>query len=143
MLINIKLIEEGKLPKKSRLNDAGYDCFCREWKYDTKTDATYIKLGFAIEIPEGYVGLIFPRSSQVETDNYAPNSIGVIDPNYRGEVMYVIKNRNYLHMPEKPQLGEKVCQFLIIKNEDIEFLEVPELSETERGVQGFGSSGKF
>lgn len=95
--------------------------------------------GLAIEIPEGYVGLIFPRSSVSNIGLSLANSVGVIDSGYRGE----IKLRFYDPVYSTPyKIGDKVGQIMIIPYPQIEFEDSEELSSTSRNTGGFGSTGK-
>lgn len=95
--------------------------------------------GLAIEIPEGYVGLIFPRSSISNFGLSLANSVGVIDSGYRGE----IKLRFYDPVYSIPyEIGDKVGQIMIVPYPQIEFKEVEELSSTSRNTGGFGSTGQ-
>lgn len=99
-------------------------------KYDT---------GIAVEIPEGYVGLVFPRSSIHRTELYLSNSVGVIDAGYRGSIQVVFNRRPY---GESYSIGDRVAQLMIIPRPTIEYVECEELPQTPRGTGGFGSSGK-
>ena len=104
--------------------------------------ATFYEYGtdISIEIPKGYVGLIFPRSSISNTDHYLRKSVGVKDSGYRGE----IKVR--MSIPEMGKkeysIGDKIAQLIIVKLPWVELEEVTSLNVSERGVGGFGSSGK-
>jgi dUTP pyrophosphatase len=101
-------------------------------------------VGLAIEIPEGYVGLIFPRSSNAKTDLYLTNHVGVVDSGYRGEIMFKFRKSNVIKNFQEARLyhvGERVGQLMIIPYPQIELEEVEELSSTERGNGGYGSTG--
>ncbi len=107
------------------------------------TQITY-GTGLAIEIPEGFVGLVFPRSSIRKTDLSLSNSVGIIDSGYRGEIQATFnqkslssKSGSFLY-----GVGDRICQIMIIPHPTIEFQEVEELTNTERGEGGFGSTGK-
>jgi dUTP pyrophosphatase len=94
--------------------------------------------GLAIEIPEGHVGLLFPRSSISKTVLSLANSVGVIDSGYRGSIMFKFR------YPEEGMVydvGDRVGQIIIMPYPTIEFEETEELSSTERGQGGFGSTG--
>jgi dUTP pyrophosphatase len=93
--------------------------------------------GIAIEIPQGYVGLLFPRSSVSKTVLTLSNSVGVIDSGYRGSIMF-----KFRYPEEGPvyEVGDRVGQIIIMPYPQISFEEVEELSETERGEGGFGST---
>lgn len=133
-----KLHKDAIIPRYAKEGDAGLDlvAISKSQQYDIMT----YKTGLSIEIPEGYVGLIYPRSSIFRTDLRLSNSVGVIDSGYRGEI---ILNFN-ISIDDKNiyQIGDKIAQLIIIPYPQIEFEEVRELSETERGEAGFGSSGK-
>jgi dUTP pyrophosphatase len=95
--------------------------------------------GLAVEIPEGYVGLIFPRSSISKTAHSLRNSVGVIDSGYRGELIFKF-DINTLNSPVY-EVGDRIGQIMILPYPQIEFEEAWELSKTERGKGGYGSTG--
>ena len=109
--------------------------------------------GVAMEIPQGYVGLVFPRSSNAKKDLILSNSVGVIDSGYRGEITFKFKQTpqefadasgtfvTYQYAKDYG-LGERIGQIIIMPYPDIEFVEVEELSDSDRGDGGYGSSGK-
>ena len=100
-----------------------------------------IKTGIAMEIPEGYVGLIFARSGLSCKHGLAPaNKVGVIDSDYRGE--YIVALHNDTDVPRTIAPQERIAQLVIMPFLEAEFEETAELSETERGSGGFGSTGK-
>lgn len=137
MKVKIKQIENGFMPEKMRDGDACYDCRTRE---DVKIYAhsrELVPLGFALEVPEGYEALIRPRSGL--TKKGIDCALGTVDSNYRGELScQIINNSDYVFKVKK---GDRICQLAIRKTEDIEFVETDILSESERGADGFGSSG--
>lgn len=97
----------------------------------------------AFEIPQGYVGLLFPRSSNANKDLLLSNSVGVLDSGYRGEVMFKFKYNSSLEDRMKSyQVGDRIGQLIIIPYPTIEFVESEELSESERGYGSYGSTGK-
>lgn len=106
-------------------------------EYDIMTFGT----GLSIEIPDGYVGLIFPRSSIFRTDLMLSNSVGVIDSKFRGEIMFKFKI-NPVNSSAFYDIGDRVGQLIIIPYPQIEFEETEELSSSDRGEGGFGSTGK-
>lgn len=142
MVVKIKkLNENAKIPKYAKPGDAGLDLVAISCQQSEWGDYFY-GTGLAVEIPKGYVGLVFPRSSNRKTDAYLTNHVGVIDSGYRGEIMFSFKNID-IENPNPPyQIGDKLGQLIIIPYPFIEFEEVDELSSTERGVGGFGSTGK-
>ena len=96
--------------------------------------------GIAMEIPQSYVGLVFPRSSVRNQDLILSNCVGVIDSGYRGELQATFKKTNGLDSI-KYKVGERGGQIIILPYPTIYMTEVPELSNTERGSGGFGSTG--
>lgn len=143
MKVNIKkLVEEAKLPSYAKPGDAGMDLTAVTYRYDPDTDCHVYGTGLAFEIPESYVGLVFPRSSNRKTNAYLTNSVGVIDSGYRGEVMVSFKNRTLRDYNNPYKVGDRVAQIIILPYPMIEFVEVEELSSTERGEKGHGSTGK-
>lgn len=152
MLVNIKRLHKNAvIPKYAKEGDAGLDLVATEVIKDTPEQITY-GTGLAIELPEGYVGLVFPRSSVRNTGLQLSNSVGVIDSGYRGEIQVtfnkifdsekiydevkILGNDNFY------KVGDRVAQIIVMKQPYIVFSEVKELSETERGAGGFGSTGK-
>jgi len=133
-----KLHPDAVIPKYAKLGDAGMDLVAidEQWN-DTNTMVTY-NTGLSMEIPEGYVGLLFPRSSISKTDLILSNSVGVIDSGYRGPIMFKFR------YPEEGMVydvGDRIGQIIIMPYPQIEFEEVEELSTSERGEGGFGSTG--
>jgi dUTP pyrophosphatase len=122
------------------VGDAGMDLVATKIISNGTFDVTY-GTGLAMEIPEGFVGLIFPRSSIRNTELTLSNSVGVIDSGYRGEIQATFKKTNGLDSIAY-RVGDRICQIMIIPHPTIEFEEVNELNNTERGEGGFGSTGK-
>lgn len=132
------------IPKYAKPGDAGLDLTATSYEYDSSHDNHVYGTGLAIEIPEGYVGLIFPRSSNRKTSCYLTNHVGVIDSGYRGEVMLTFKDRDSrsLSMPYEPyKVGDRIGQLIIVPYPKIELIESETLSDTERGTGGHGSTG--
>jgi dUTP pyrophosphatase len=142
MEIKVKLLhEDAVLPKQGREGDAAWDLVA----VTKRREDRFVEYGtgIAIAVPEDHVGLLFPRSSLSNYDLIQANHVGVIDHNYRGEIKFRFK-------PIKPdpnlpprhfETGDKIGQLIIIPRPFLEFKQVEELDETNRGVQGFGSSG--
>ena len=104
-------------------------------------ETTFIHTGISVEIPEGYCGLVFARSSMGAKRGLAPaNKVGVIDADYRGEIMVALHNHSEKIANVEP--GERVAQLAIVPFLKAEFEEADELSDTVRGAGGFGSTGK-
>ena len=96
-------------------------------------------VGLAVEIPEGMVGLVFPRSSIRQTDLFMANSVGVIDSGYRGEIFITFNVKK--GATRWYQVGDRIAQLVIMPVPLTKYVEVDELSETERGIGGHGSTG--
>ena len=133
-----KLNPKAIMPSYAKQGDAGLDMTAiqvlkHEMYYEYRT-------GIAIEIPEEHVGLMFPRSSISKTKQILSNHVGVIDSGYRGEILFRFKKLAWDN-GEVYQEGDKVGQLVIIPIPAIELVEVDELSLTERGEGGFGSTG--
>lgn len=135
-----KLVENAVIPRYAHDTDAGMDLTATSKSYDDFGNVVY-GTGLSFEIPEGYVGLLFPRSSNAKTNFYLTNSVGVLDSGYRGEVMFKYKSINAFRFnPYK--VGERIGQLIIMPYPKIEFEEVEKLSETDRGIGSYGSSGR-
>lgn len=140
MKVKIKKLDKSAvIPKYAKEGDAGLDLTATAYKVNEKGQYIYTS-DLALEIPDGYVGLLFPRSSICKKDLEMTNSVGVIDSNYRGPIKSVFNPT--CEDPEIYELGERFAQLIIIPYPKIEFEEVEELSETERGSGGYGSTGK-
>ena len=133
-----KLHTSATIPTYAKEGDAGLDLTITTIKDETY-QVTY-GFGIAVEIPKGYVGLVFPRSSIKKTELMLSNSVGVIDSGYRGEIQATFKKLAG-SVSHKYFVGDRAVQLIIIPYPSIEFEEVKELSETERGNGGFGSTG--
>lgn len=134
-----KLHPDAKIPRYAKHGDAGMDLTTTTFSLDGDGNLVY-GTGLAFEIPEGYVGLLFPRSSISRTCLRLTNSVGVIDSGYRGEVTFKFKKHHGCEcLYDK---GDRIGQIIILPYPHIEFVESDELSETERGTGGYGSSGK-
>ena len=104
-------------------------------------ETVFIHTGLAMAIPEGYVGLNFARSGLASKRGLAPaNKVGVIDSDYRGELMVALHNHS--DVPQVVEPGDRVAQFLVVPVITADFYEVDELDETDRGSGGFGSTGR-
>ena len=136
-----KLVGTAITPKYAKIGDAGMDLTATSKWYDDDNNVCY-GTGIAMEIPKGYVGLVFPRSSNAKQDLILSNSVGVIDSGYRGEITFKFKLVDDRHLAKDYNVGDRVGQIIIMPYPKIEFVEVSELSETDRGNGGYGSSGK-
>lgn len=176
-----KLNEKAVIPTYAHATDAGLDLTATSIKHDFEKDVFIYGTGLAVEIPEGYVGLLFPRSSNRNTEAYMTNHVGVIDSGYRGEVMVCYKNRTTTNIADEIsdiaidlydlidknnefsncdglveniseinrnaikqpyEVGDKIAQLIIIPYPCIEFEEVDKLSDSDRGTNGHGSTGR-
>lgn len=148
LVVKIKLFPGGKMPTKGTDGAAAWDCYARA---DAEVGylPTQIGLGFALELPPGYHAEVLPRSSTgYRTYLRMPNSTGVIDSDYRGEVMALYERRAVFNKggglqlkPEKIKAGERIAQLLIVKDPEVQLQQAEELTETGRGGGGFGSTG--
>lgn len=133
-----KIHPDAIIPTYSKDGDAGLDLTITSIINETDIDITY-GFGVALEIPKGYVGLIFPRSSIRKYRLLLTNSVGVIDSGYRGEIQSTFKKTNTDATVYKK--GDRGAQIIIIPYPQIEFVESDNLSETERNDGGFGHTG--
>lgn len=166
MIVKIKKLHpDAVIPKYAKSGDAGMDLTAVSKEIDEYGNVVY-HTGLAFEIPEGYVGLIFPRSSICKKDIYLTNAVGVIDSGYRGEVTAKFKSSirsiNPLRLlwsiitcaaktkfgtiynmwDKQYAIGDRIAQIIILPYPQIEFEETGELSTTDRGTNGYGSTGK-
>ena len=133
-----KLTEEAVIPDYAKTGDAGLDLRATSldkskniyWEYGT---------GLAVQIPKGFVGLLFPRSSISNTQHQLRNSVGVIDSGYRGEIKVRMS-------PDKGDsqyvIGDKIAQLIIMEVPRLKVIKSNHLDSSERGIGGFGSSGR-
>ena len=139
MKVKIKKFHpESKIPKYSKKGDACVDLYAVSKIEDEFGNAVY-DTGLGVEIPDGYVGLVYPRSSISKTMHQLRNSVGVIDSGYRGPIKLAFWGGRSDASAYKP--GDRIGQLMIMPYPQIEFEEVEELSTTERGSGGFGSTG--
>ncbi len=145
MKLNIKKLNENAvIPTYGSEFAAGadlYACTNGETVVIESGETKLIKTGLAMEIPEGYAGLIYARSGIANKRGLAPsNKVGVVDSDYRGEIMVSLHN----HSNETQSIadGERIAQMVITPFLKVEYQEVEEISETVRGEGGFGSTGK-
>ena len=138
-----KLDSRAIIPKYAKSGDAGMDltAISKNEVVDSKNGWGYVeyRTGLSFEIPKGFVGLIFPRSSISLKGAILSNSVGVIDSGYRGEVSFRFKQ---IPNTAEYEIGDRIGQIIIIPYPKINFIEKDEFEQTERGTTGFGSSGK-
>jgi len=134
-----KLHPDAVIPSYSNDGDAGMDLVATQ-QIENIDDQVTFGTGLAMEIPYGYVGLIFPRSSIRNYGLTLSNSVGVIDSTYRGELR-VVFNKSFGFNSLKYKVGDRIAQIIILPYPKINFVLSDELSETKRGIGGFGSTG--
>ena len=139
-----KLKDNAVLPTRGSLKAAGYDLYaCIEGDSITVAPHSTVKIGtgLAIAVPDGYFGAIFARSGLAAKQGLRPaNCVGVADSDYRGE--YIVALHNDTDSDRTVEAGERIAQLVVMPYLDVEFTEVSDLDETERGAGGFGSTGK-
>ena len=142
MQVNVKkLTENAKLPTYGSPFAAGADLYAAESYTIPAGETRLVKTGLAIELPAGMVGLVYARSGLATKQDLAPaNKVGVIDCDYRGELMVSLHN----HGKELRTVsaGDRIAQLVVMPYITCEFAEADTLSETVRGEGGFGSTGK-
>ena len=142
--VNIKkLNENAAIPTYGSQFSAGADLYaCNEEPIVIKPHQTVlVKTGIALEIPEGYAGLIYARSGIATKRGLAPaNKVGVVDSDYRGEVMVALHNHSSIVQEIEP--NERIAQLVVTPFLKVDFCETDELTDTVRGEGGFGSTGK-
>ena len=156
-----KLNEKAVMPTKAHPTDAGFDLVATNKEVDENGNIVY-GTGIAVEIPDGYVGYIFPRSSICKTNLSLTNAVGVCDSGYRGEIMAKFKPtlaaNDIVRVPEDDseflavkgifytthiyEVGDRIAQLIIMPIPQIEFEETDQLTDTDRGTGGYGSTGK-
>lgn len=147
MEIRIKLLSDlAKVPKYSKSGDAALDLTAVDVNYiqgeDERLDYIEYSTGIAIEIPDGYVGLIYPRSSISTHDLMLCNHVGVIDSGYRGEIKLRFKITDRIKSEWVVyEVGERIGQLIIMPYPKVFFTVSESLDETSRGDSGWGSSG--
>ena len=139
MTIKVQVLKpEAKIPAYAHSGDAGFDLYTIDFVEIQPGERKKIPLGLAFEIPDGYVGLVWDKSGLA--DRFGIHGLaGVIDCGYRGEVSVMLLNAGKEMASFEP--GMKIAQMLIQKVEQVQFEEVKELSNTTRGVGGWGSTG--
>ena len=143
MKVKIKLIEDGKAPYKKHEDDACYDLFAREINYITN-DFVEVKLGVAIEPPSSFRIALYPRSNISTTGWMLANGIGVGDQSFRGEYKAYfnrVRDRDPNLTPFPYKIGNRVIQFEVVRQFSPIIEIVDELTDSDRGSGGFGSTG--
>lgn len=150
-MIHVKFAKfhpDAVIPSYAKPGDNGLDLTAISYDYVEKGDLSYhnYEFGLSVEIPQGYVGLIFPRSSVSHKNLMLTNSVGVIDSSYRGPLSARFKPvipHDYPYSKEIYKIGDRVAQLVILPCPQVEIIEcsLSAMSSTERGAGGFGSSG--
>ena len=137
MIIKFKKLDlNAKIPTKAHLADAGFDLTATSL-VNTREIATY-GTGIAVQIPKGFVGLLFPRSSIYKKSLRLANSVGVIDSGYQGEIMFKFDKTK---SDPLYNIGDRVGQLVILPIPEVTFKEVTEFQGSDRSTGGFGSTG--
>jgi dUTP pyrophosphatase len=141
IFVNIKLVSpDAKLPSKKTWGAAAYDIYSSEDTFIKPDETKLIGTGLIMEIPYGYKGEIYSRSGLALKGIVVANQPGKIDSDYRGEVKVILRNSG--HLTFEIRKGDRIAQFEVNRVLAISFKSTDELSTTERGDQGFGSTGK-
>lgn len=141
--VEIKTVidDHGAVPAYSRKDDAAVDLRASESCYIKAGAVRLVDTGVRVAIPSGYVGLVCPRSGMAcKHEVTVINSPGVIDPNYRGSIKVGLVNHNSVGFDIRE--GDRIAQLLIVPVPRVVFQQIAELDDTERGADGFGSSGR-
>lgn len=147
-ILNVKIKKMHKdavIPKYMKSGDAGMDLTAVTKEFEINDAGQKLQVydtGIAVEIPVGYVGLVFPRSSISKTGLIMTNHVGVIDSGFRGSIKQKFRIDGRPTKKSTYNIGDRVAQLIIVPYPSINFIESEELSSTERGSGGFGSSGK-
>lgn len=138
-----KLSDKAVLPSRAYEGDAGLDLVATRVQSEVNECGQFILVyhtDLAMELPKGYVALLFPRSSIAKKSLVQTNCVGVIDSGYRGEIMVKYRNTSGDAIPAVYNIGDKIAQLIIMPIPAVDIVESDELSETERGAGGYGSS---
>lgn len=139
-----RLSDKAIMPIRAHKSDAGLDLTATSITSEINECGQFILVyhsDIAVEIPDGYVGLLFPRSSIAKKSIQFTNAVGVIDSGYRGEIMAKVRNTSGDSVPAVYKVGEKFAQLVIVPYvSDITITETTELQDSDRGAGGYGSS---
>jgi len=136
-----KLVEHAVIPKKATIGSAGFDLVATDCSHNRNYNFIEFGTGIAIQIPKGYMGLVYPRSSISKTPHSLCNSVGVIDSDYTGEIILRFRTSEDKQY-EEYMVGDRIGQLIIVESPNIEFEEVDKLLKTGRSEGSFGSTGK-
>lgn len=142
MKVNIKKLDPNAvIPKRMSAGAAGMDVVATSKSYDPAGAFIEYGTGLSFEIPEGYAAFLYPRSSITKTGYILGNSVGIVDADFRGEVKFRFKTMQGYEDLDGYDIGDRIGQVVIMPVPEIEFVEVEELSSTERNSGGYGSTG--
>jgi dUTP pyrophosphatase len=143
MIIRIqKTLPNAKTPKYATAGSVAFDLYACDHMIIMPGEMRFVHTGIAVEVPPGFEMQVRPRSGlSMKYPNYICNSVGTIDQDYRGEVMVMVKNTNNLGERFEIKEGDRIAQALITPVIQVMFEEVAELTPTDRGAGGFGSTG--
>jgi dUTP pyrophosphatase len=137
-----RLSNDAREPSRAHDGDAGYDLYAAERATIGPGERASVGTGIALAIPEGWAGLVLPRSGLAARHGITlPNAPGLIDAGYRGEVRVLLLNTDPRERFEI-SAGDRIAQLVLVRHESPELIEVESLEETVRGAGGFGSSGR-
>lgn len=131
-----KLSENAVLPQQMNVGDAGFDLMATSRRLDYEHGVVVYGTGVAFEIPEGYAMFVYPRSSSYKHHALMANCVGVVDCGYRGEVHVMFRGLDCDY-----EVGDRIAQAVIMPIASVEYVEAEELSDSERGANGIGSTG--
>lgn len=131
-----KLSENAMMPQQMNVGDAGFDLVATSRCIDKKHNAVVYGTGLSFELPDGYAMFIFPRSSSYKHHALMANCVGVVDCGYRGEVHVMFRGLDCDY-----EVGDRIAQAVIMPIPSVEYVEAEELSDSERGANGIGSTG--
>ncbi len=142
MILEFKKVgDNASVPQRAHATDAGYDLRAAESTVIGPGERTSVGTGIAVAIPAGYAGLVLPRSGLALKNGITiPNSPGLIDPDYRGEVRVIMLNTDQ-DESFSIDVGDRIAQLVIVATETVSLEERDDLNQTGRGSGGFGSTG--
>lgn len=131
-----KLCKNAVMPQRMNVGDAGFDLVATSMRKDYEHGVVAFGTGLAFELPEGYAMFVYPRSSSYKHYALMANCVGVVDCGYRGEVHVMFRGLDCDY-----EVGDRIAQAVIMPIPSVEYVEAEELSDSERGANGIGSTG--
>lgn len=131
-----KLSENAVMPQRMNFGDAGFDLVATSMRKDYEHGVVVFGTGLALELPEGYAMFVYPRSSSYKHHALMANCVGVVDSGYRGEVHVMFRGLDCDY-----KVGDRIAQAVIMPIPSVEYVKAEELSDSERGANGIGSTG--